>query len=747
MAKNISIEMTSTNLGPHEALNAKLQTSSLEIGIYANNGSGKTFLSRAFRLVTKDTFEPWDSNKLLTIGKNDGAFKLKITNTKEPGVNRELGFSISRDKAPNINIDSTNYLFRVFNDDYIRENLEGLKYKPDGQIEGYILGKEKIDLSKEKGELEKKTKELDTKVTDLKKEVQLAINDLDELSIRKNTGEYQNVNFNNLFNPNFSMEESDKFTDLIHLHNQLKSLPDNLHDLRNVDYLRKTATLKTIIDFLNEEFTKSSIAESFKQKIKSKQDFIEKGISLLKETKTECPFCEQNIEEESLKLIDQYLEYLSQTEAQQIKKADDLYSQLISDRKEHNDIYKLSKNLELEYVKNQKYIPSLSEVHLAEIQDLDDLDREFKIIHDALEKKKEDISVKISTEEISQAVEKIGLWIQSSNEKIQSNTSIVKSYNDKKNNTNSEKLDLNKRLCRARFNELKTSQSDKIKEIVDYNSIIKDLQEDILQKEQNEKVSKKQKVVETFTQLLTKFFGTKYSFDDQTFCLKFKNHLLESNASDVLSNGEKSIVAFCYYIAETHKFIEKEEDYNKLFFIIDDPISSQDFHFVYATSQLIRTLNKLFAISRLRLIILTHNLEFMSIIIRNKIIDQKFVLNDSKLETLANELIMPYEEHLRDVYGISQGTKSPSHTTPNSLRHILETINRFIAPDIELSTFCERIDGFTENEFLYSLMHDGSHGGIRLQKAYTNSMIKSACGVVSNYVLKDFSGQIKVISN
>ena len=137
----------------------------------------------------------------------------------------------------------------------------------------------------------------------------------------------------------------------------------------------------------------------------------------------------------------------------------------------------------------------------------------------------------------------------------------------------------------------------------------------------------------------------------------------------------------------------------------------------------------------------------MSIIIRNKVIDQKFILENNKLETLGNELIMPYEEHLRDIYEISQGTKNPSHTTPNSLRHVLETINRFIAPDIDLNTFCERIDNFTENEFLYSLMHDGSHGIIRLQKPYTDQMIKSACNVVSDYVLKDFSGQIKIITS
>ncbi|NWK99272.1 hypothetical protein DM790_00365 [Flavobacterium collinsii] len=747
MAKNITFELSTVNLGPHESLNTKIHISTLEMGIYANNGTGKTFLSRAFRLLNKEELDNNDSNKLLTIGKNDGSFKFKITNSTEPSIIRELEFSIKRDKTPNISKDTTDYIFRVFNDDYIKENLEGLKYKPNGEIEGYILGKEKIDLTKEKDELKTNSNELKTKEEELKLKVAKAIKDLDDLSIRKNTGDYQNITFNNLFNREFNVVELESFNDLISKHNQLKALPDNLQDLRNVSYLKKTETLDNIISFLDEKFSRSSIADSFKTKIKNKQGFVETGISLLKEKTDECPFCEQNLEENALKLIDQYLEYLSETEAIQIKKANDLLLQLNVEKKENNEILKSFKNLEIEYLKNQKYIPSLASINLKELEDLTKLESSYKIIDDALEKKKEDISISLLDDSIKKAIKNLQLWIQDQNEIILQNSAIIKSFNDKKNNISTEKLDLNKRLCRARFNELKKIESEKIEEINNYNSKIKTLSEEILKKEQNEKISKKQKVVETFTQLLTKFFGSKYSFDDKTFCIKFKNHLLESNASDVLSNGEKSIVAFCYFIAESHRSINKEEDYSKLFFIIDDPISSQDFHFVYATSQIIRTLDKLFNISRLRLIILTHNLEFMSIIIRNKVIDQKFILENNKLETLGNELIMPYEEHLRDIYEISQGTKNPSHTTPNSLRHVLETINRFIAPDIDLNTFCERIDNFTENEFLYSLMHDGSHGIIRLQKPYTDQMIKSACNVVSDYVLKDFSGQIKIITS
>jgi wobble nucleotide-excising tRNase len=224
---------------------------------------------------------------------------------------------------------------------------------------------------------------------------------------------------------------------------------------------------------------------------------------------------------------------------------------------------------------------------------------------------------------------------------------------------------------------------------------------------------------------------------------------LISNASDVLSDGEKSIMAFCFFLAETHKKVEKEADYQKLFFIIDDPISSLDFHYVYSVAQIIRRLNDKtrFPIGeRLRFLVLTHNIEFMSILIRNKIIDGRFILEKSKIKKLQKELIMPYEEHLRDVYEVSEGTKIPSNTTPNSIRHILETINKFEKPNFDFVAYCEYIELLKDdNEFLYALIHDNSHGNYRNQMATTPAMIIKGCKKVIEVISSKFDGQIEIM--
>ena len=178
-------------------------------------------------------------------------------------------------------------------------------------------------------------------------------------------------------------------------------------------------------------------------------------------------------------------------------------------------------------------------------------------------------------------------------------------------------------------------------------------------------------------------------------------------------------------------------------------ISSLDFHYVYSVAQIIRRLNddSKFPIgNRLRFLILTHNIEFLNILIRNKIIDGRFILEESEIKKLQKELIMPYEEHLRDVYEVSESTKAPSHTTPNSIRHILETINKFEKPNLDFISYCQKIGLLhDDNEFLYALIHDNSHGNYRNQVATTPNMIIKGCKKVIDVIADKFDGQIEVM--
>ena len=81
--KRITALFEATDIGPHTNLCSSLQFSSLKVGVFANNGSGKTFLSRMFWLLDNPTIE--SVNKVLSINKSSGTFKFQIDQKKDAG--------------------------------------------------------------------------------------------------------------------------------------------------------------------------------------------------------------------------------------------------------------------------------------------------------------------------------------------------------------------------------------------------------------------------------------------------------------------------------------------------------------------------------------------------------------------------------------------------------------------------------------------------------------------------------------
>ena len=217
-------------------------------------------------------------------------------------------------------------------------------------------------------------------------------------------------------------------------------------------------------------------------------------------------------------------------------------------------------------------------------------------------------------------------------------------------------------------------------------------------------------------------------------------------ASSILSDGEKSIVAFCFYLASTHLLMERDDDYNKLFFVIDDPISSMDFHYVYAVAQSLRDIKEFFGITTHdRIWVFTHNMEFLSIITRNHIIVRTYILKPGKIEVLKHQLLMPYESHLKDIIEIANGQQLPLHTTANSIRHVLETVSRFEFPDKNVEKYIAEDDILSQDSCIFTLCQDLSHGGIRNQPPFTSDVLIAACKTVERFMTSKYEGQVSAI--
>ena len=61
----LNVKIQCTNIAPLTKLDNEFENKSLKIGVFANNGCGKTFLSRMFRLLEKTNVNDNDGGSIL----------------------------------------------------------------------------------------------------------------------------------------------------------------------------------------------------------------------------------------------------------------------------------------------------------------------------------------------------------------------------------------------------------------------------------------------------------------------------------------------------------------------------------------------------------------------------------------------------------------------------------------------------------------------------------------------------------
>lgn len=741
------------NIAPIENLTKEIKSSSLKMGVFANNGSGKTFLSRLFRITEKQEELVLDENgksptdKLLSFGKNNGTFSFKITD-KDGNVKDDFSISVNKGQIPII--PDTKYLYHTFNQDYVEQNIQVLGYEKDSDIQGFILGKVNIDLKDDEDNLLKIEKEGKTLSEQVEKEINTYVEEnISNIQNIKRLSEYAYLKPNEIFQgiDKDLYEISKNIEELFADYNKIKSVPENLADIENIDRINIDFTLlNEIKENLNKEFSLSSLAEDFKQKIKSKQVFVESGMEIL--TKTEeniCPFCEQELQENALYLIDNYTKYINDTEAKTIKQFNgniELLSKIIDFLKSTENANSKRINSFNEY--KTKYIPSSEDVELGSIN-IEEVKKAIQVFIEIIEEKLKNISKPIAVENL--IIENIEKHQTLLNSIIDSNNEQIDIINAKKNRIGEENKSVRKEICKSAYNHLIETHKTNIKNIFQLREKWKTLDTEIKKKKEQQKVSKKDKVASTIKAVLNYFFSDKYTLDEETFRLIFYENALEKDqAKDVLSEGEKNIVAFAYYIGDTHLKVESEDDYEKLFFIIDDPISSMDFTHVYTLCGVIRDIAKIIdKLKRERLIIFTHNNDFMRVLTANNIVDKKLLLKKGKLKDFNNNLTVPYINHLMDVYNIARKGEVANHTTANSIRHIIETLTKFQNVDISKDGIAEYIKKNIPNDTKsYTLINDLSHGGWRSEQSpITEDDYKDICEIIIKHIENNFKGQVE----
>lgn len=441
-------------------------------------------------------------------------------------------------------------------------------------------------------------------------------------------------------------------------------------------------------------------------------------------------------------LIDDYNSFLQDEESKIIKAINGIIAKITAFSANLLTSSRFAKDSSNEYDKVKEYFPSFCETYISCV-DVAITQQVLDKICEALETKKHMISQKGAS--IKPNIDIIKAELSNYKRVEIENIGKVKELNSNKNNISAERLRLRKALCNARFNQLIVESEKTRSDIVTVRESINDLTKAISEKENKVRIDKREKLIEKLKDYLAIFFKDKYDFDEKQFSVVYQDRALIENTDYVLSDGEKSILAFCFFLANIHGVVENESDYNRLFLVIDDPVSSMDFNYVYNVAQAIRNIKKEPEIGRIRYLVLTHNMEFMSILVRNKIVSKKFLLSDGAISDFKDDYVMPYTANLLDIYKVSIGGMKPIHTIPNQIRHVLETTYRFEGSCGGFDDYILNNEILGKNGCLYSLIEDHSHGGLRTSKGYTDNMLIDSCRMVVDFIASKYPGQIEEV--
>ena len=749
MAKNIGLTFDADGIGPHyngnKINNSQHATGALKIAIYAENGTGKTFFSRMFALSEKPLKTVEDTERLLSLGENRGFFKFTIKNSGTPI--HEYNVQLQKGNLPNISVSGKNYKYHVFNSDYVEENIAQQEYSPDGsEITGYVLGKENIDVSDEKKKKESIEEELENLGNLIEKKISDSKSELKSKKINSVLNEFKRID-KALVLSEQKTSEQESYVTLCSQLTTLKSIPDNIPTLTVNTYPVYIECLRDTVTYLKTSYSRThfdELAMKMIEKVRTDPNFYYAGLLKYESSEEErCPFCHQKLHEYGMYVLDLYKEYFNQQESQVISEIETNINAVLKIGKDIKERHTSYNKMVALFSKYKNYIPEYKDIIPKVLPNDNVAMKSIENIVLTLQKKKSDIER--NSFDISEYINEVLLHIETIEVIFNEQYQISLNLQSVLENSDSVRKGLHRKLCNSKLNSIIDDCTNEIKRIKELQEEWLKLDNSIKKKEGKSKKAKKEMVIEDLKAYLNYFFHEKYQFDEKTFGISFNNYSLNKKAKHVLSDGEKSIVAFCYYLATAHMLVEQEDDYEDLFFVFDDPISSMDFKYVYAIADVIRGLQNSFAQSghemKLKFLVFTHNAEFMSILMRNKVVNLKLNLKPGIIEPMQEELLLPYEHHLQDLLNVISN-KKPTHTTPNSIRHVIETIMHFASPKENSSEkYVRKNDILNQNAYLYGLMQDGSHGAVRIEKPVTDSEVVEAASVTIEFVKSMFPHQ------
>lgn len=591
--------------------------------IYGHNGAGKTTLSRIIR-----SFE----TKELPQGYDDIKFKIQIN---------------SNNYFSETDIENADFEVRVYNRDFVKKNLNFLI---NGENSGSILSFQSAILGEHNDKIFREIKELENKIgkksdpknniiaSGLEGDIEEIRQQIDEKKESKEKLNQDNKlseiakeikNFYLLAEPNYNIIKVKEEIKNITLENLDSNILNDEQLQININRLRDES--KEIIE-LNFNFQQAQMSEILSQakilveeKLTPREEiedelrkWLEAGLDFHSHTdeEQECKFCKGKVSKERItELLENLNDEKRQIHKSKIEKLINLIKDINNnyDEKYLKNIHAIRKEaLYLEYQEEGEKIKNDAEEIFNKYNNL--LKTILKKLEDKYENPYKDIIFENFTDNSNEVAKIIEDFKNLANKNNKKTDRLSEDKENAKKAIITSKI--SKRLkdidyfskqqeIEALFNEinsLDTYEKNKMKEKEEAKRKRQELRDEI---------SGEQTSVNNINRYLNSFFGNETL---QFRVLKDKvgefEILRNGQKADNLSEGECTLIGFCYFMA---KLQDLKTDGEKPYIIwIDDPISSLDSNHIFFIFSLINS--ELFEGKNLKykqLFISTHNLDFL----------------------------------------------------------------------------------------------------------------------------------------
>lgn len=728
--------------------------------IYGRNYSGKTTLSRIFRCVENGELHKDYNDAKFTI-LTDGTTKIDHSN---------LGYSKT---------------IRVYNSDFVKDNLSWLhdnrgeilpftllggdntvieskikdidiklglfdpvaqKYEDSGTYkEGSLYfeeHKKKQESTQINSKLRELTSSLDQKIINKAREIK---GDSSLLSQAENAGYNKNSlqrDINNIIKESSNIAlTNDEITKLQAIIKEEKK--DPISQMPHVDF--------NIIDYISQVkklvSKKITLSKVLKELVENDllQAWVDEGRSIHKDKDT-CGFCGSLITPERRKELDEHFSKESDELKKEIQKlSDKLKAEYLKIER-----YWESNNIKIEHfysVYNVRFIDTnnkwkeslgfireqlnilleklderfinpfkpLLEIDFSEIEN-NSID--FKLIIDELNiliKDNEDKSVSIEQDRIKARKSLRYHTIHKFLNDIDY-TSLVREITNK--NTETETAKVNHDELIKKINELEREKEDLKKELRDEG-----------------------RAAEKINKHLTDFFGVdglKLEPSEQQIDNEVITHFVVKRGDQEaknLSEGECSLVAFCYFMARIEDEIKAPDANDKLIIYIDDPISSLDSNHIFFVFGLINSIivfaDKIDNVRFNQLFISTHNLEFLKYLHRLAPFKGTY-----EKDSNTNMMHLLIEKRKKNTYEKSLIRLMPKHLRINTTEYIylFKQIYDIAKP---YSNIDDKIKDYEDN---YTLLYNIGNNMRKFMESYLSFRYAGENDPL--YLLNDFFSEI-----